>query len=173
VKNIKQSYIHIGFTTILTLFVSICLIIFAALSILTSRSDLKLSQKYADRITHEYQANAVAQAFTKNIEDSIVLSYQHTTDPQGFQKLCRQNIENLPLPSTITDLQISDADNNALLIQFSTTIATHQQLNISLTVKHPEAGTDSFVSINSWNTSTDMQPETENSNLHLFKGKKN
>lgn len=165
----KQSYIHIGFTTILTLFVSICLVIFAALSILTSRSDLKLSQKYADRITQESQADVAAKAFAKSIEDSVLLAYQHSDNPADFQKLCKQNIKNLPLPSAITNLQISDADNNAQLVQFATSITKHQQLNISLTVKRPQTGTDSFISINSWNTSTDLQPETDNSNLHLFK----
>lgn len=53
----KKSYgINIGFSSILVIFVILCLVSFATLSVVSANADYKLSAKLADRTTAYYTA---------------------------------------------------------------------------------------------------------------------
>lgn len=163
----KQPYIHIGFSTILTLFVAICLMVFAALSILTSRSDLNLSEKYKTRITAEYQADTAAKTFAQQIEDTVILAYQSN---ENSLQSCRDALNALALPEGITDFQVLEDTPDTLTVSFAANVTDNQQLDAVLLVSYPQTGTDQFLQVTRWRITNIEETETEDTYLPLYEG---
>lgn len=163
----KQYYIHLGFSTILTLFMAICLMVFAALSILTSRSDLNLSKKYGDRIHAEYAADTSAKAFTQKIESTVISVYQSHTASLAD---CLGPLNALTPPTDITDFQVQSDDTDTLTVSFAVPVTAHQQLNAVLLVSYPKNGTDKFFQIARWQITNLPTTETTDTYLPLYEG---
>ncbi len=75
-KN-KNTFSNFGFTTVLIVFVMICIVTFSALAYLTAASDYRLSKKVADRTTDYYQAEEKAYLVLGEIDSALTGVYGH------------------------------------------------------------------------------------------------
>ena len=82
----KQNSVHIniGSSSILLVFVILCLIAFATLSIVSANADAKLSNKVAERTTAYYEAHNEAIATIATVHQELVLIYSQAEDEADY-----------------------------------------------------------------------------------------
>ena len=68
-KGMKHGHLHIGTASILLIFLTLCLVSFAALSFVNAKADYRLSLKLAERTRSYYEAVAEAEMFLKETAD--------------------------------------------------------------------------------------------------------
>ncbi|WMJ22325.1 hypothetical protein RBG61_10030 [Paludicola sp. MB14-C6] len=73
-KSSHKVKISVGATTILMIFVVLCLTTFAVLSFLTARSDLKLTSKSVTATKEYYQADAKVEEWLGSVDDFLSLA---------------------------------------------------------------------------------------------------
>lgn len=69
-KN-KLQNINIGSSSILMIFVVLCLVCFAALSLVSANSDYQLSKKFADKTKAYYKASNMAEESISSIDSDM------------------------------------------------------------------------------------------------------
>ena len=115
-KTNKSSFINIGFSSIVMVFIMICLVTFATLSVLTARSDYRLSQKLADKTTAYYKADAVARDMVEWLDNQLFNIYLEDCTSNGFYEAlvvtdfstyAPSDIHNITLKDTQDDITIS------------------------------------------------------------------
>lgn len=67
----KTQSINVGSSSILMIFVTLCLICFASLSLISANSDYKLSQKFAQKTKAFYQASNEAEKSIASIDKTL------------------------------------------------------------------------------------------------------
>jgi hypothetical protein len=68
----KKGYgINVGSSSVLMIFVLLSLTAFSALSLVSARADLRLTQKAADSVSRYYEANAAAQALLGDCDRAL------------------------------------------------------------------------------------------------------
>lgn len=67
----KQLGIHVGGSSILMIFVLLCLVTFSALSLVSANADYKLTAKAAQSVTRYYQADAQAETRLAFIDQTL------------------------------------------------------------------------------------------------------
>ena len=70
-RSSGRSVISIGTTTIVLIFVLLCLLTFSVLSLVSARANMRLSQKSADRTTAYYEAENKSNDILMQVPDSI------------------------------------------------------------------------------------------------------
>lgn len=85
-KN-KSQNINVGSSSILMIFVVLCLICFASLSLVSATSDYKLSKKFAEKTTAYYDACNMAESSISSIDASLKASAVLLTEDEYFTKV--------------------------------------------------------------------------------------
>lgn len=148
----KQQFSHFGFSTIITLFVMICLVTFAALSLLSANSDYKLSKKTADNTSSYYRADAQAREFIKALDE----------------KLPADEIKSIPTDSAIKELELIYDNNRLQFINFQVDITDVQVLYVSLELNYTNNSSKPFCQIVEWLTKTELAPDDKDNTMHLL-----
>ena len=78
--------LHAGTASILLVFVTLCLISFAVLSLVNATADLRLSKKIAERNTAYYAAVSEAEAFIADAAEQIRFGVAEGEDTPAFEK---------------------------------------------------------------------------------------
>ena len=76
----KRSGIHVGVSSLLLIFLVLCLVSFAVLSLASATADLKLSRRYAARTLGYYEACCDAQDFIAEAAESATEGAQLSKD---------------------------------------------------------------------------------------------
>ena len=132
----KHIFSHFGFSSILVIFIMLCMATFATLSLLSANSDYKLSRKVADKTTGYYQADTIARNYLYNID--MVLSQTDVSaynEAEYFQQLSRL-IDNAQLPDGMNINDISYDESNGTL-SFHIFISDNQSLYVSIQLLYP------------------------------------
>lgn len=108
----------VGTSSLLMIFIVLCLTTFAAISYIKANNDFKLSLKSAQSMTEYYQADSEAEKMVKNIDDSLELS----RNKGHFLDLLRQY-----------DLEIK-SEQNQVLISYIVPIKDTLELQVELEV---------------------------------------
>jgi len=168
-KKNNSSFIHIGFSSIVMVFIMICLVTFATLSVLTAHSDYRLSKKMAEKTTAYYDADAIARNMLKNIDNNLYDLYQNTHNAtQFFEELAFTNMAE-DAPVGIYDFCLETGIDSAV-ISYATCISDVQTLCITLKINYPSADSECFSTITRWQTITENQPEDSEEYLNLYTG---
>ena len=140
--NRKSGFTGAGLSTLLLVFVMLCLIVFSVLSLSTARADLEMSQKVADRTKGYYQAQGRASERLKAIDSVLARQYNETDRKasylQGAQTALQQDL-------TVTEME----NGQGLLCVYTEPINETQQLRVELQITEPEKE-ESYVQILSW-----------------------
>lgn len=168
-KQKNDSFINIGFSSIIVVFIMICLVTFATLSVLTAHSDYRLSQKLADKTTAYYEADATARDAMAAIDMALYQIYCSAATADDYYN-CIRTLEFLnELPQEVLGLAI-EADDTCLLIVYQVPVSEVQTLHVSLKVNYPQTGSECFTTINRWQTVTTNEPDESDNYLNLYTG---
>lgn len=144
-KKRSRPLLTAGISSLLLIFVSLCLLTFAVLSLVSARADWRLSSKIADRTAAYYQASNQAHDRLAEIDAELALLYENASDQEAY-------FSGLDLPE----------------LSFSVPINEDQILAVSLEVQYPTDLEDSFYIIRQWKTVniSDWTPDTRQ-NLYI------
>lgn len=139
-----RSVISIGTTTIVLIFVLLCLLTFSVLSLVSARANMRLSQKSADRTTAYYEAENTATDILMQVSNSIQ-KHLSASDQEAF------------LESVRTDLsekkEITFTDNRTLT--WTVPLAQNQYLKAEIVLSFQPFSDGKHYRITCWNTYTD------------------
>ena len=125
-NNRKNHGINIGSSSLLMIFVILCLVCFAALSIVSANADHKLTQKMLDRTTAYYTACNQAEQSISEIDDTLAALYTSSASEEEFFSQVGHSISYV--------IPISDA----------------QSLEVSLNIQYPKGSNETFYQVSSW-----------------------
>lgn len=131
-KNKKHSFgINIGSASILLIFVLLCLISFATLSIVSANADSKLTNKVLERTTAYYDACNKAEASLAEIDKTLIRVY---------------------LESDNADAYFASVGHSK---SFNITVSEMQTLVVQIEILYPTRDEDTFYRITKWQVVTD------------------
>lgn len=118
--------LNIGSSSILLIFVLLCLISFATLAIISAKADSKLSRKVLDRTTAYYNACNEAEMALAGIDSTLANIYATSADAEEYFATVGHSKSYV--------IEISDL----------------QSLHVDIEILYPESADDTFYSVTSW-----------------------
>lgn len=148
----QKPIITIGVSSLLLIFLSLCLIIFAVLSLVSARADLSLSENMARRTRIYYEAESSAADLLSSLDEALVSHYQDSKDEESYFSSL-----SLDLPREENQLRLDGTS-----LSFAIPIDEEQQLFVQLELFYPEQPSDTFYAIKSWKVENlrDWTPDT-------------
>ena len=138
-KNKHQLPIGIGISSILLIFVILCLLTFAVLSLVSANADYKLVKKYSAHTHEVYEAENSANELMDKI-DSILKSTYQSSDSSDYLKQVQQNL------TSLDGISFPSKDQIAYEIK----VNEHQILQVVLLLNSEIKKGDSFYQIETW-----------------------
>lgn len=144
-KSGPEFQVHVGSSSILLIFVILCLISFATLSIVSANADAKLSRRVEERTTAYYEACNQAQAVIAALDDNLAAAYTDSLDEEEyFAAVGKQKSYTIP-------------------------ISELQTLSVTLDILYPTVHGDPFYRITSWQVISDSsQPDEDGDSVLLI-----
>ncbi|MFV0362072.1 MAG: hypothetical protein ACK5LL_03160 [Suipraeoptans sp.] len=147
---------NIGTVSLLMIFIILCLVVFAVLSLSSSTRDHTLSKRVAIQNTAYYTASNDATYKLKEIDDTF-LELNEAADDYNEILLSRL--------SDIKDITIQN-ENSEIIISYSREISSDRELQVVLIVNSPSKYSEGFYKINKWKSvSTKEWTNDETMNL--------
>lgn len=87
----KYPTINIGSSSMLVVFIILCLVTFSVLSVASANNDRKYSEKIADRTTAYYKASNKAEEFLSQIDDKLKQVYEQYN--AGSSHKCQTHLQ--------------------------------------------------------------------------------
>lgn len=136
-KNGPEFHVNVGSSSILLIFVILCLISFATLSIVSANADARLSRRVVERTTAYYEACNLAQANIADLDHTLAAVYEECFDEDEYYLAAGRG-------KTYT-FAISDL----------------QTLSVSVEILYPDQDGAPFYRITSWQVLTDSSDVEE------------
>ncbi len=168
-KKNKSSFINIGFSSIVMVFIMICLVTFATLSVLTAHSDYRLSQKMADKTTAYYKADAIARDMVEQLDNQLFEIHLEGSASDYFYETIAATDFSANAPSDVHNIALKNV-NDDFIISYEVPVSEVQVLYVSLQIRFPLAENECFTTITRWQTVTDNAPDESDEYLNLFTG---
>ena len=131
-KTKKHSFgINIGSASILLIFVLLCLISFATLSIVSANADSKLTAKVLERTTAYYNACNEAEAALSEIDKTLIRVYLESESANDYF-------------ATVGHSK-----------SFNVEVSELQTLVVEIDIQYPEKDEDTFYQITKWQVNTE------------------
>lgn len=146
-----KSFFNIGITSIVLIFVMLCLLTFSVLSLVSARADLKLSQKSADHTTRYYEAENAASdiLFTVN---SCLDEQAKLADEKTYYKAVRAKLEGTDAITFTDDTHIT----------YSVPLGEEQCLAVGLALSYSPFADGRRYQIETWKTISTHEWDPDN-----------
>ena len=153
----KKTNVSVGMggTLIITVFVVLCLMIFAALSFSTAYSDLKLSKKAQEMTRDYYSIHGRAEEILSQISDVLYDSDVNEKEEIIISKLSAIDFE-------------SFIDEENLVAEYEVLGQKNQKINVILNILHDSKGY--YYEIAAWNLSNIQLPIYEDEIIDIWEG---
>lgn len=151
-KNKSQkSFFNIGITSIVLIFVLLCLLTFSVLSLVSAKADYNLSRKSAQRTTDYYEAENEASHILYTVANCLN-EQAGSADSGQFYVNVRASLEETDLVSFQDDRHLS----------YRVPLGDSQSLSVSLTISDSPFEDGNRYRIDSWKTvsSQEWNPDT-------------
>lgn len=135
----REFRVNVGTSSILLIFIILCLVAFATLSIVSANADYKLSRKVADRTSAYYEAANQAEKYIASIDKTLQSVYSSAESEEAYFSTVGHTKSYL--------IPISDL----------------QGLSITLDILYPTEEEEPFYHITSWQVITTGELEYEQS----------
>ncbi len=166
-KKKKVSFINIGFSSIVLVFITLCLVTFAALSVLTANSDYQRSNKMAEKTTAYYAADQQAKEAAALVEAALYQLYAASPDEEAFYSNINSELLSKNFSDEIYNFQLTKVDG-CMEASYEVPFSEVQKLYVTLSIHYPELETDTLFQITRWQTKTSNAPEESENTLHLY-----
>ena len=168
-KKNRSSFINIGFSSIVMVFIMICLVTFATLSVLTAHSDYRLSQKMAKKTENYYLADSTARRMAENVDYTLYELYTLASSVENFYELVASADFITTAPEEIRDIAL-ETDTDSAVLSYAVPISEVQTLHVSLKINYPLSGSECFSTITRWQSVTNNAPDESEEYLNLYTG---
>lgn len=125
-KKKSSFHLNVGTSSILMIFVILCLVCFATLSIVSANADNKLSSRVLERTTAYYNACNEAEISLSQIDDTLISAYQSSATMDDY----------------------FDAVGHT--VTFTVPISDLQTLHVGIEILYPVSDEDTFYRITQW-----------------------
>lgn len=142
----KFSVTNIGSISLLMIFIILCMVTLAALSLSSAASDKNSSEKFASHNTKYYQASNQAEETLDIIDGILAESYLVSSDSASYFSEIETRLAKL---NTSITLNISP-DTNDVTLDYITAVDDTQSLKVQLTLTDPWNTTSGFYQVTSW-----------------------
>lgn len=122
-KKKTQMGLGVGASSILLIFVLLCLTTFATLSLVSAQADARLSEKSAETVRAYYEADARAEELLAEIDETL----RSVPAGEDYLPACAGLLSGL-------DGVSASQDGEGLTVSYSVAAGENQQLRVTLTV---------------------------------------
>lgn len=153
-KKQKTAILNIGTCSILVIFVLLCLVTFATLSLVSANADYQLSKKNADRVKDYYEADTEAEELLGEIDACLynLCQKERFSSEEDFLAAA---------PAALREFQqITVSEGEA---SFSMPLGEEQILYVKLTLEFPKKPGDGFYKLTHWQVMNTGSWEGDNS----------
>ena len=157
----KRGFTGAGLSVVLLIFVMLCLIVFAVLSVSTAHADLLMSRKVAQRTTAYYKAQELASRQVKEIDG--ILTEQYNKNRNQFLDAVWEELQK-------EDQLLSEREENSIRCSFYCSIDDTEQICVQLLIAAPETEQDVCYRITGWQTEQKEKWSTDTGLPVLKKG---
>ena len=140
-QNNNRSPVSIGISSLILIFVMLCLLTFSVLSLVSARADMRLSQRSADRTTAYYDAENRANDILLSIIGCME-EYTDSPDPSVFYQQLQDQLEGQD------GISFTDASH----LQYEVPLEEEQVLSVSLELSYEPYEDGSHYRVQAWNT---------------------
>lgn len=155
-KNKHQLPLGIGISSILSIFVILCLLTFAVLSFVSANADNKLVQKNTAHTKEVYEAENLANEQIARIDSILEATYQ-SSDSSNYLEQVQQNL------TSLDGLSFPSKDQVAYEIK----VNEHQTLQVVLLLNSEVQKGESFYQIETWKLANTQTWEADD-NLPVY-----
>ena len=148
----QSSFSSIGITSLVLIFVMLCLLTFSVLSLVTARADLRLSQKNAERTSAYYDAENRANDVLLSVI-SCIEEYKDGPDASVFYQKLRERLDGQ------NGILFTGADS----LEYEILLDKEQLLSVSLEISYETYDDGSHYRILAWNTVSTHEWESDGS----------
>lgn len=148
----QSSFSSIGITSLVLIFVMLCLLTFSVLSLVTARADLRLSQKNAERTSAYYDAENRANDVLLSVI-SCIEEYKDSPDASVFYQKLRERLDGQ------NGILFTGADS----LKYEVLLDKEQLLSVSLEISYETYDDGSHYRILAWNTVSTHEWESDGS----------
>lgn len=160
----RSTGINVGGSSILVIFVLLCLTTFATLSMVSANADYKLTQKTADASLLFYEADAAAEEILSEIDGMLTESRGNESTANDYFRDVMSRIE---LREDITVARTADA---TLTLGYQVEMSEQQALSVEIAVMHPLPKEGPLYQIKSWKVVNTAPLDMEDEALGLWTG---
>lgn len=159
--NKKQPvFVTIGIPSLFLIFSVLCLVIFALLTLGTSRMDLQESQLSMEQTTAYYDACTEATEQCIALHDYLLETYKQSDGERAYFSTLEEN-----LPSSFPQISW---DKHTRQASFHQIISQEQQLHVVLSICYPRSPEESPCEVLAWEASVYGQWEPDTTQKLLF-----
>ena len=151
----KFSVTNIGSISLLMIFIILCMVTLAALSLSSAASEADTARKFADHNTKYYQADNQAEETLDIIDGILAESYTASADSASY--FTEVNTRLAKLSTNIT------TDNESATLDYITSVDDSQSLEVKLTLTDPFTTSGGLYKITSWKEVTTSDWNADNS----------
>lgn len=148
----QSSFSSIGITSLVLIFVMLCLLTFSVLSLVTARADLRLSQKNAERTSAYYDAENRANDILLSVI-SCIEEYKDSPDASIFYQKLRERLDGQ------NGILFTGADS----LEYEVLLDKEQLLSVSLEISYETYDDGNHYRILAWNTVSTHEWESDGS----------
>lgn len=149
----RNNFIGIGFSSLITVLVTICLVAFGTLSVLTAYSDYRLSQNIAKQADAYYAADAIARKELAAIDSALFTLYKDTDSSMQFYQQILSSDFMKELPQHVSNITVTPTDTSPVL-SYEVPVDENLTLHVTLKIQYPQTDSECFTTITRWQTVT-------------------
>ena len=152
-KRTSLSFSNIGTVSLLMVFIVLCLVIFAILSLSDTLSDLRYSRQLAESNSAYYTASNTAEEELADIDAALLSAREQTEQAADWPEQACQALASLP------DLTVK-TDDTLPEICYDIPIDDSFQLHVELTLQAYEDTAESLFTVTCWQKQSLSSEET-------------
>lgn len=142
----QSSFVNIGSSSLLVIFLILCLATFAILSLSSAQSDYSFSQRLAKHRTEYYEASSRAERIVGEIDRILAQTAAGTNDTAAYMQAAATALNGIE----IDDITVScRAENEETTVSYQIPSGSSQALQVSLKVADYREW-DTYYEIKTW-----------------------
>lgn len=158
--------VNIGSSSMLVIFVVLCLVTFATLSLASAKNDYDYSRTIADRRADYYTACDTAQKMLNSIDSTLADVYDNMDDHDDYFTSAKYALAGLEMDQVDISMNFSSAEPT---VTYVIPINDTQSLQISLVLKDSASLDEGYYTITQWQTiNTEEWTSDDTMNLMEF-----
>lgn len=150
-----QNILNIGTSSLLVIFIVLCLVTFATLSVVSAHADYKLSQTLDDRTKNYYLASNQAENTLNTIDNRLLFIYHNSSSELDYFNKCQAQLK-----QTGDEFNYNPVNRS---ISYTQVISSNLVLTVALDVIYPNSENNRFYKLTSWQESNTASWQPDNS----------